>query len=112
MTDVVDTNDGPRATGQVQLEIELPDASTWRSAGVVVIDVPAGVNADKVEGAKIKRCRGEAQLTATVTDTIRGVDIYSIRLDPTEIRIRVGNRWITDPTTLGFNSSASGDPNV
>jgi hypothetical protein len=109
---IVDTDAGPRATGLVEVTMDLPSGGEWRSSGVVVIAVPEQAAGRDVEGRRINRCRGEAAMFAEVIDTIGGVDIWSVRLDPTRIRLRIGNWRLTDPTQVGFNSSAGGDPNV
>jgi hypothetical protein len=112
LVQVIDTDEGPRATGLVEITIDLPGGSEWRSSGVVVIAVPGPAAGRDVEGRRINRCRGEAAMFAEVIDTIGGVDTWSVRLDPTRIRLRIGNWRLTDPTQVGFQSSASGDPNV
>lgn len=112
LVQIVETDAGPRATGLVDITIDLPNGTEWRSSGVVVIAVPQQAAGRNVEGRSINRCLGEAQLQAQVTDTINGVEIWSIRLDPTQIRLRIGNQRITEPTRVGFSSSAGGDPNV
>jgi hypothetical protein len=109
---IIDTDAGPRATGLVEVTIDLPDGSEWRSSGVVVIAVPEQAAGRDVEGRRINRCRGEAAMFAEVIDTIGGVDIWSVSLDPTRIRLRIGNWRLTDPTQVGFSSSASGSPNI
>jgi hypothetical protein len=96
----------------VNLTIDQPDGCEWRSSRVVVIAVPASAVGSNVEVRTINRCRGEAQLQAEVTDTVGGLDIWSIRLDHTQIRLRVSKQRTTDPTRVGFQSSAGGDPNV
>jgi hypothetical protein len=112
LVQVVDTDAGPRATGLVEITIDLPGGGEWRSSGVVVIAVPEQAAGRDVEGRRINRCRGEAAMFAEVIDTIGGVDIWSVRLDTTRIRLRIGNWRLTDPTQVGFSSSAGGDPNV
>jgi hypothetical protein len=109
---IVDTDAGPRATGLVEITIDLPDGSEWRSSGVVVIAVPEQAAGRDVEGRRINRCRGEAAMFAEVVENIGGVDIWSVRLDPNRIRLRIGNWRLTDPTQVGFGSSASGSPNI
>ena len=94
LTSVVQIESGPRATGHVELDIDLPDGSTWRSSGVVVINVPRSVQEQNVVGKKINRCIGEAEMSAERVDTINGVDIWSIQLTPIQIRLRAGNKRI------------------
>ena len=112
LTGVELTDQGPRATGTVTLTVDLPNGSEWRSAGSVVINLPPGAAGANLAGRKIGRCIGEGQLSAQVTDTINGVDIWSLRLEPTRVRVRIGNRLIQDPDALGFGSTAGGSPNV
>ncbi len=109
---IIDTDAGPRATGLVEITVDLPDGGEWRSSGVIVFAVPDQAGGRDVEGRSINRCRGEAAMLAEVFDTVGGVDIWAVRLDPTRIRLRIGNWRTMDPTQVGFASSAGGSPNV
>ncbi len=112
LTSALETPEGVRATGQVELNVNMPNGSVWESAGLVVIELGANAAGRDVEGTNIRRCQGRGNLEAQVVDTVKGIDIYELTLRPTEIRVRVGNRGLTDPSRVGFASSASGSPNV
>jgi hypothetical protein len=112
LVQIIETAEGYRATGLVNLTVDLPNGAEWRSSGLVVIAVPAQAAERKVEGRTINRCIGTAQLQAEQTGTVNGVPLWTIRLNPTQVRLRIGNQRITDPSRLEFGSTAGGSPNI
>jgi hypothetical protein len=112
LTSLVETPSGVRATGNVTLTVDLPNGTEWDSAGVIVIELPPQAAGRNVDGRALRRCRGRGQLDATVVDTVKGIEIYELNLVPNQVQLRIGNRRITDPTTVGFNTTAGGSPNV
>ena len=109
---IVETADGVRTTGTVNLTVDLSNGGEWRSTGVIVIELPESAAGRDIRNGRINRCIGEGLLEATLTGNVKGVDIYRLSVKPSSIRVRVGNRRLNDPTTVEFASSAGGSPNV
>ena len=112
LTGVVETPEGVRATGNVRLTVDLPNGVTWDSAGLIVLTLPAQAAGIDVDGRPLRRCRGRGSLNATVVDEVKGVEIFELRLVPSQVQVRVGNRRFSDPTGVEFSSTADGSPNV
>ena len=112
LSQVVETAEGVRGTGLVNLTVDLPGGGEWRSSGVLVLALSPNAAGRDVDGLRINRCIGEGTLEATLTGQAQGVDVYRLSLQPDRVRIRVGNRRFSDPTGVEFSSTASGSPNV
>ncbi len=112
LVQIVEADDGQRATGLVDLTITLPNENKWLSAGLVVVSMPESAKKLGKKGRAIKRCRGVAELQAQVTGTLSGVDVWTINLVPTQVLVRMGKQRLTDPGRVEFSSQAGGSPNV
>jgi hypothetical protein len=109
---IVETPDGVRGTGLVNLTVDLSNGAEWRSSGVIVVELPPAAAERNNPRIRLNRCIGEGKLEATLTGNVKGVDIYRLSLQPSRIRIRAGNSRISDPTRVEFSSSAGGSPNI
>ena len=111
LTGVVETPEGLRATGKVSLTVDLPGGE-YRSAGLIVLELPDSAAEQDLSGARISRCFGRGSVSILPAGNVQGVDIFSVQLMPSQVRLGVAGQRITDPGKVEFASQAGGSPNV